>query len=33
LEGSIAARDQVGGTAPQQVREAIDRGRQRLAGR
>jgi hypothetical protein len=25
LEGSIAARDQVGGTAPQQVREAIDR--------
>jgi len=33
LEGSIAARDQVGGTAPQQVREAIDRCRQRLAGR
>jgi argininosuccinate lyase len=33
LEGSIAARDQVGGTAPQQVRKAIDRGRQRLAGR
>ena len=33
LEGSIAARDQVGGTAPQQVRKAIDRCRQRLAGR
>ena len=33
LEGSIAARDQVGGTAPQQVREAIARCRQRLAGR
>ena len=33
LEGSIAARDQVGGTAPQQVREAIGRCRQRLAGR
>jgi len=33
LEGSIAARDQVGGTAPQQVRKAIERCRQRLAGR
>ncbi|MCP4992176.1 MAG: argininosuccinate lyase, partial [Gammaproteobacteria bacterium] len=30
LEGSIAARDHIGGTAPEQVRAAIDRARQRL---
>jgi argininosuccinate lyase len=30
-EGSIAARDHVGGTAPAQVRKAIARARQRLA--
>jgi argininosuccinate lyase len=33
LEGSLAARDHVGGTAPKQVRAAIARARQRLAGR
>ncbi len=32
LEGSLAARDHLGGTAPRQVREAIARARQRLAG-
>jgi argininosuccinate lyase len=31
LEGSVAARDHVGGTAPAQVRAAIARARQRLA--
>ena len=33
LEGSLAARDHIGGTAPKQVRAAIARARQRLAGR
>jgi argininosuccinate lyase len=32
LEGSVAARDHIGGTAPNQVRAAIGRARQRLAG-
>ncbi|KXU38856.1 argininosuccinate lyase [Ventosimonas gracilis] len=31
LEGSVAARDHLGGTAPAQVRAAVIRGRQRLA--
>jgi argininosuccinate lyase len=31
LEGSVAARDHVGGTAPAQVRAAIGRARQRIA--
>jgi len=31
LEGSVAARDHIGGTAPKQVRAAIARARQRLA--
>jgi argininosuccinate lyase len=31
LEGSVAARDHIGGTAPAQVRAAIDRARQTLA--
>jgi argininosuccinate lyase len=31
LEGSVAARDHIGGTAPEQVRRAIQRARQRLA--
>ena len=31
LEGSIAARDHIGGTAPNQVRQAIERARQWLA--
>jgi argininosuccinate lyase len=31
LEGSLAARDHVGGTAPRQVRDAIARARARLA--
>ncbi len=30
LEGSVAARDHIGGTAPRQVRAAIERARQRL---
>src|SRR5690606_31894213 len=30
LEGSVAARDHIGGTAPAQVRAAIARARQRL---
>ncbi|MEN8167453.1 MAG: argininosuccinate lyase, partial [Pseudomonadota bacterium] len=30
LEGSVAARDHIGGTAPAQVRAAIDRARERL---
>lgn len=33
LEGSVAARDHVGGTAPNQVRAAIQRGRELLASR
>ena len=32
LEGSVAARDHVGGTAPNQVRKAIERVRKQLAG-
>jgi len=32
LEGSVAARDHIGGTAPAQVRAAIERARQRLGG-
>jgi len=32
LEGSVAARNHIGGTAPTQVRAAIARARQRLAG-
>jgi argininosuccinate lyase len=31
LEGSVAARDHVGGTAPNQVRKAIERVRGQLA--
>ncbi|MEJ2621235.1 MAG: argininosuccinate lyase [Candidatus Thiodiazotropha sp.] len=31
LEGSVSARDHIGGTAPTQVRQAIQRARQRLA--
>jgi argininosuccinate lyase len=31
LEGSVAARDHVGGTAPKQVRQAIARVRAQLA--
>ncbi|MEJ2575669.1 MAG: argininosuccinate lyase, partial [Gammaproteobacteria bacterium] len=31
LEGSVAARDHLGGTAPRQVRAAIARARRRLA--
>jgi argininosuccinate lyase len=31
LEGSVAARDHIGGTAPKQVRAAVQRGQQRLA--
>jgi len=30
LEGSVAARDHIGGTAPSQVRQAIERARERL---
>jgi argininosuccinate lyase len=30
LEGSVAARNHVGGTAPEQVRAAIKRARKRL---
>ena len=33
LEGSIAARDHLGGTAPNQVRQAIERARYWLAGK
>jgi argininosuccinate lyase len=32
LEGSLSARNHIGGTAPQQAREAIQRARKRLAG-
>jgi argininosuccinate lyase len=31
IEGSLAARNHIGGTAPEQVRAAIARARQRLA--
>jgi argininosuccinate lyase len=31
LDGSVAARDHIGGTAPHQVREAVRRARQRLS--
>jgi Argininosuccinate lyase len=30
LHGSVVSRDHIGGTAPAQVREAVNRGRQRL---
>lgn len=33
LEGSVAARDHIGGTAPDQVRSAVQRARERLAQR
>ena len=33
LEGSVAARDHIGGTAPDQVRAAVARGREKLADR
>jgi argininosuccinate lyase len=33
LEGSVAARNHIGGTAPDQVRAAVDRGRELLASR
>ncbi|WP_421868622.1 argininosuccinate lyase [Motiliproteus sp.] len=33
LEGSVAARDHIGGTAPDQVRAAVDRAREVLAAR
>jgi argininosuccinate lyase len=33
LEGSVAARNHIGGTAPEQVRGAIAAARARLAGR
>jgi argininosuccinate lyase len=33
LEGSVNARDHIGGTAPNQVREAVVRGKALLAGR
>ncbi|MCW9051358.1 MAG: argininosuccinate lyase [Motiliproteus sp.] len=33
LEGSVAARDHIGGTAPDQVRAAVARGRQKLTDR
>jgi argininosuccinate lyase len=32
LEGSVAARDHIGGTAPRQVRAAVERARGRLGG-
>jgi len=31
LEGSVAARNHIGGTAPEQVRAAVERGRKRIA--
>jgi argininosuccinate lyase len=31
-EGSVAARDHIGGTAPAQVRSAVARARKRLSG-
>ena len=33
LEGSVNARDHIGGTAPNQVRAAVQRGRELLASR
>jgi len=33
LEGSVSARDHIGGTAPDQVRAAVKRGREALAAR
>lgn len=33
LEGSVNARNHLGGTAPEQVRQAVDRGRELLAAR
>ena len=33
IEGSVAARNHLGGTAPQQVKEAVERAKQRLANR
>lgn len=33
LEGSVAARDHIGGTAPAQVRKAIERAQEELSGR
>ena len=33
LEGSVNARDHIGGTAPAQVRAAVKRGQALLAGR
>ncbi len=33
LEGSVAARDHIGGTAPSQVRAAVARGAQLLKSR
>src|SRR5690606_3476058 len=33
LEGSVAARNHIGGTAPVQVQAAVGRARSRLAGR
>jgi argininosuccinate lyase len=33
LEGSVAARNHIGGTAPDQVRAAVIRGRDLLAAR
>jgi len=30
LEGSVAARNHIGGTAPAQVRRAVERARKRL---
>jgi len=30
IEGSLAARDHLGGTAPNQVKQAVARGRSRL---
>ena len=33
LEGSVGARDHIGGTAPRQVRAAVVRGRELLASR
>ncbi|WP_236471788.1 hypothetical protein, partial [Pseudomonas syringae] len=33
LEGSVNARNHIGGTAPEQVRAAVVRGQELLAGR
>jgi argininosuccinate lyase len=32
LEGSLASRNHIGGTAPAQVKQAIARARQKIAG-